>query len=103
MADIKVFAMNDCDWYAAETLDDALRAMAELYCFPPTPEGIADMRKEYEVNEPSELSAEAMARMTFQEEDEDGSGAEMKSFRVKLDEMIAGGEEFPCFFASTEF
>jgi hypothetical protein len=25
---MKIFKMNDCDWYAAETLEDAKKAMA---------------------------------------------------------------------------
>jgi hypothetical protein len=101
--EIKIFQMNDCDWYAGATADDAIRGMAENLCFETTPEGIAEMCKEYTV-EPVELTAEDMERKMFVDLDEDGTPDTVeRSFRAQLDNMIASGEEFPCFFASTEF
>lgn len=103
MADVKIFAMNNCDWYAGVTAEDALRGMAENLGFETTPEGIAELRKEYTVEEPRELSAEEMDLCMYVEENEDSTPSRVKrSFRAQLDQMIAAGEEFPCFFASTE-
>jgi hypothetical protein len=100
---MKIFAMNDCDWYAAETLEDALKAMAKNLACEATDEGIAEMRNDFDVDEPVELTDEDMDRLKFREEEEDGTlGVAMLTFREKLDEMIADGDEFPCFFASTE-
>jgi hypothetical protein len=101
--EIKVFQMNDCDWYAGATADDAIRGMAENLCYDTTPEAIAEMCEEYTV-EPVELTAEDMERTMFSDEDEDGTpGQVTRSFRAQLDAMIAAGDEFPYFFASTEY
>jgi hypothetical protein len=100
---IKIFAMNDCDWYAGTTAEDATRGMAENLGFETTPEAIAEMCEEYTVK-PVELSDEDLERKMFADDDEDGAkGSVERSFRAQLDNMIATGEEFPCFFASTEF
>ena len=107
-ADIKIFEMNDCDWYAAATVEEALRAMADTLCFPATPEGIAAMREEHGVAEPVALDADALSSLQFRDEDdedcdEDGPKFRVISFQQRLDELIAAGESFPCFFASSEF
>ena len=103
MADIKIFRMNDCEWYAAETAEDALKAMADNLCFEVTPEGIAAMRKEYEVGEPIELTELYLDRLRFNRTNEDGETEETCTYREQLASMIADGEDFPCFFASTEY
>jgi hypothetical protein len=102
---IKVFAMNDCDWYAAATAEDALRGMATALCFPDGPQGIADMRNEYDVGDPVEVSAADMERLRFRFLDEDGETVPESSttFRERLAEMVRDREDFPCFFASTEY
>lgn len=89
---IKIFAMNDCDWMAAETVEDATREYKEQFS-----------GGEFDDGEPVELSDEDMERLTFCETDEDEEAVERISFREKLNRMIAEGEQFPCFFASTEF
>jgi len=89
MAEIKIFAMNDCDWVAATTLEEAI----EEY------EAFSDFDEE----SPRELTPEEMDQLMFHETDEDDSPLAKKSFRVKLDEMIEAREAFPCFFASTQY
>jgi hypothetical protein len=87
---MKVFAMNDCEWWAAETLEEAK----------------ADYLKETGMKEadepfddPHELDAEAMDRLRFFDEDEKAK----RSFREQLERMVSSGAEFPCLFATTEF
>ncbi len=98
MAELKVFKMNDCDWYAAENVEDAKRAMAEWNGYAPTPEGIAKMCEEFIVK-PVELSAQEMEAERYWLDE--AADSPTISFRERLAEMIADGDEFPSFFAST--
>lgn len=91
MPEIKIFAMNECDWMAAATLEEAIE------------EYKANFGGDFDENDPPyELTAEQMDELMFRETDEDDAPLATKSFRIKLDEMIAEAETFPCFFASTE-
>jgi hypothetical protein len=99
---IKVFRMNACDWYAAATADDAIRAMAGWNGYPETPEGIALLCRDHEV-QPVELTDEEMNLTQFALIDGDEQYIGRISFRERLDEMLLDGEEFPTFFASTEY
>jgi len=103
---VKLFKMNDCDWYAAETADDALKAMTETLCYEATPESVAAMRKDYDVSEPVELTDEDMKRLVFCDDLENGAPdfeGSRRPFAEQLALMVAAGVEFPCFFASTEY
>lgn len=96
---INVYSMNDCDWYAGETLDDAIRSYFGMMGEKDTPEN----REEY-LHDPTVLSEEDMEHYTFH--DLDGTWGDPKTeytFRQALDRMIADGVTFPNFFASTEF
>lgn len=89
MNDIKIFRVDDCDWYAAKTQDEAIKkAMHDS----------GESRQYYEEEGGSELSEESMLKLKYVEDD----GTE-KTFRKKLDELIAEGCHFPCMFASTEY
>jgi hypothetical protein len=102
--EIKIFAMNDCDWYAAESVEDALKAMAEVFSYKTTPEGIADMREGLDVENPGEISDESMDSLIFTDDSDLPEGQIVKrTFREQLAQMIADGQKFPCFFASTEY
>lgn len=104
MADIKIFAMNDSDWCAAETLEDALKAMAENLDYETTPEGIDDMRREFEVEDPGEISDESMDSLIFTDDSDLPEGQIIKrTFREQLARMIENETPFPCFFATTEY
>lgn len=102
---MKIFKMNDSDCYAADTMEEAVKAMAENLGFQTTSEEIAAMRAEYGVEEPVELTDEDLGLLNFVDEEEDGSNSadSKRSFREQLALMIESGEEFPCFFASTEY
>jgi hypothetical protein len=97
---IKIFAMNDSDWYAGATEADALQAMAETLCF----DDVEECRAEHCVDGPIvELDDEDLDTEMYVDEDEDGRRGDRRTFREQLQIMIDSGEEFPVFFASTEF
>lgn len=96
---IKVFAMNDCDWYAARSLDEAKASYARTvhsdnYDVAEDKDGIFD--------DPYELTAEQMDRLRFWGDADEPSKTPI-TFREQLSKMVADGDSFPCFFASTEY
>ena len=106
MAEIHVYEMNDTDWYAAESVEDAKRCMAETLCYKTTPEGIAEMCEEFGVKDPVELDAEAMERHQIHVEgdpDDEKDSGETRTFARHLAALIDEGEKFPSLFASTEY
>lgn len=90
---MKIFSMNDCDWMAAETLEEAKAAyIATVWAGTREPEVEA-------FDDPGEISEEQYDKLLFTDFD-----ANTKcTFRQQLERMIQQGEEFPAFFASTEF
>jgi hypothetical protein len=88
MSDIKVFQINDCDWVAAQSMDEA----KSFY--------LTQMNPDEDFSDSCELTPEDMDRVRFHDEDKPD---EVVSFRQQLDAMIAAGEIFPQFFASTEY
>ena len=87
---IQVFMVDDYMWYAAESSEQAIEAaMSDAGC------DREDLDEEI-----YPISEEGMNRLIFVEDDEKET---KKTFRQKLDEMIAEGDKFPCIFASTEY
>lgn len=84
---MKVFKLNDCDWYMAETLEDAVKLVCNDTGLPP----------DEAADEPSEETPERMARLNFV--DHDGSE---RTFAEELQRRVAAGKK-PGMFASTEF
>jgi len=99
---IKIFKMNDCDWYAGETPEDAIRGMAEWIGYETTPEAIAEMCAELTVK-PVELSDAELDQTMYEEVDGPMPFSQKLTFRERLAEMLVDGDEFPSFFASTEY
>jgi hypothetical protein len=88
---IKVFKMNDCDYYAGETLKDCVEE-----CARDSGESVHDI-----LEEPvEELTLDELNDLTFIEDDEP---EKFCSFRQHLDELIVEGAVFPRIFASTEY
>ena len=94
---VKIFKLNDCDWYAAVNMESAIQQIIFDSCN--TREDCVDSSRH-------ELTDDEMDRLQFvddggviDEEAEDGS----RSFRVQLAVMIERGDSFPCLFATTEF
>lgn len=94
----KIYEMNDCDWYAARTPEEAVEAMRENMGYKSIEELRGDAMFE---SEPQELSDGDMDRLSFYLDDS-GKGQKI-SFRAQLQRMIEGADELPGFFASTEF
>lgn len=86
---IKVFKLDDCDWWAGENLADTI-AEARKQCGP----GCYDNAEEDAVG----VSDEAMQTLKFV--DEDGT---TRTFAEELQRRIDAGAEFPSLFASTEY
>lgn len=88
MTTIKVFALDDIEWWAGESLEACLAAALELA----GPECYDDPELHHE------LSDEAMQRLKFV--DEDGSE---RTFAEELARRVAAGEKFPQPFAATDY
>lgn len=97
---IRVFRLNDCDWFAGEDLESCIKGFfADYLGETDTPKN----REEY-LDEPNELSDEELDRLKFTDiEGEWGKQGQQYTFRKALENMIKGEVEFPVLFASTEF
>jgi hypothetical protein len=100
--EIKIFMMNESDWYAAESVEDALKAMAEHNGYNATPESITALQVEFEVFHPVEMQDKELDLLIYEYEDENGEQV-VRTFREQLAQMIDTKQKFPCFFASAEF
>lgn len=90
---VKVFRLNDYEWYAAETLESATGEALRVTGV--SPDEAAD---EFA----GELTEEEMDRLIFYDNMEDQEASETRTFREQLDRLIDAGTEFPVFFAGTE-
>jgi hypothetical protein len=93
MSNIKVFKLNECDWWAGEDLISVTSAYMK------------ETDGEVDDFELKELTEEDMNKFKLVDDDGEtvGSGTVLGTFREVLDRMIASGQTFPCFFASTEY
>lgn len=92
--EIKIFMLNDYEWWAAETLQQAIDAYQKDYQL--TDSDIEGDRPYF-----SELSDEAMDTLTFADDLED-KDSPTRSFREQLSILVESGNTFPCLFAATE-
>lgn len=104
MSEVKLWQMNESDVYAASTADEALQAMAELHSYDATPEGIAEMREEYGVDEdyPAEITGDALDARKVNIGDPDGEEEHLVTYREHLTQIVADGDA-PCLFSTTEY
>jgi hypothetical protein len=99
---IKVFQVSETDWFAAADADSAVIAFKDFYSIddqkpPLTPTQLED---DWGFDGKAvELSAEKMQTMRFDDTEEN----KKRSFAEQLAKMIAEGQNFPCFFASSEY
>lgn len=86
-AEVRVWNLDDVEYWAGTTAEECLaaarRETGEAY----------DMEPGY----PQALSAEAMARMQFRDDD-----GETRSFSAELHRLVAEGHKFPCLFSATD-
>jgi hypothetical protein len=90
MDKIKIFKINDYEWIAAETMEEAIQCEIDI-C------GVS-REEAYDESVAHELSEEEMNTFFFIEDDQS-----KVPFVDKLNSLIKEGVEFPCYFASTEF
>ena len=100
MPKILIFAVNDCEWWAAASAEDAIGAALSSWGYTreaATAEGLID--------DPCEpLGDDDLERLIFNDDSEMPEGEMVKrTFREQLAILVAGGQKFPCMFASTEF
>jgi len=95
---MKVFRMNDHDWVAAETREQAEQFYrhVEVDECDLTEE---EFREEQEGQVPHELGSAAMTNLLFTDDD----GKTKRTFQDQLDRLVEEKAEFPCIFASTEY
>lgn len=86
---IKVFKLDDYDWWAGENLTEVIAAAREQ-CGAETYEDAE--------TDAFEVSSESMQTLRYVDED----GTE-RTFAEELQRMIDAKTSFPCVFASTEF
>ena len=101
---IKIFAVSDVEWYAAETAEAAMNAYAMNSDYDI--EEISQIRDEgYPVEiEDSELDTKTIRVETDVIDTVNGYPIEeVVSWRHELQRMIAAGTTFPCSFACSEY
>ena len=89
---MKVFRINDYEWYAAETLDEAIAEAVRMSGLP------ADEA----ADDPVEITEKEMDQLTFFDDMSDPESSQTRSFREQLQKMIDDGTKFPAYFAGTE-
>lgn len=90
---IKIFSLNEFDWWAGADLESVKNAYLE--------ETGLDAEEAFEDDTPEELSDADLDRLRFHYDLDDRS--KTISFREQLEDMVRSGMSFPCFFGSTEF
>lgn len=94
--EIKVFEMNDCEWWAGESLEAVIGEMChQLAC-----DDKAELQREGYIDEDgtcSEIARETLEKAKYRYED----GSQTTCFAV-LQNLISSGHKFPCLIGSTE-
>ena len=91
---MKIFSMNDCDWMAAETLEEATAVYLRDFG--------GGLDADEALDQPHEVSEAGMDRLRFHDDDAE-TPEDYRTFRQELQVRMARGDKFPCFFASTEY
>lgn len=89
---MKIFKLNDCDWYAAKDMKSAIEQI--MFDMSDTCEFCVD-------SSAHELTDDEMDSLKFV--DYTDSPTTTRTFREQLVIMVERGDEFPCLFATTEF
>lgn len=89
MNKVKVFKLNDYEWYAGYDLESCIKCAIKM----------TGMTEEEVVDDPFEETQESLDLLVFYDEDDD----EKRSFSEELELRIERGEKFPDFFAGTEY
>lgn len=92
---MRVFRMNDCDWWMARTLEDAKASYQET---------LGPVHEEEAFNDPRELTDAELDRLMFCDVDEHDRPMKKtrRTFREELQRRIDAGVTVAEMFASTE-
>lgn len=99
---MNIYEMNDCDWYAAETPEQAVEAMATDLDV-----SVEELKQDGMIGKDCprllcDKEMDSLPYLTSEEPDYDKVDEHI-SFRTQLERMIARGDKFPCRFATTEY
>lgn len=89
---IKIFQLNDSDWFAAETLEQAIDCAKREFDY-----------SDEQIEDPFELDEADLDRLLFTQTDEQDRKIATVSFRAELQRRIDAGDEFPYMFATSEY
>ena len=84
--------MNESDWVAGENIESCKKFLSKL----------VDIPEDEVIDEPYELSEKEIKKLIFIEDIYDKNSVK-RTFKEELELLIKKGEEFPCFFAATEY
>src|ERR1035438_1102739 len=87
---IKAFAMNEYDWMAGADLESCVSLYLAEYA--------GGLPRDEVLDEPHKRSEWEMDRREYVDPD-----GERCTFREQLEKLVASGQQFPAFFASTEY
>lgn len=91
---IKVFRVNDYEWWAGADLESIrLAYKEETGIDPDSDEGF---------DSPREIGEAGMNKLIHWGDGEPEEGGS-RTFQEEIQRMIAAGHKFPCFFAGTEY
>lgn len=93
--DLKVFRLNEFDWWAGYDLESVNAAYLKECGYEDSPDEALE--------NPHELSDADLDRFTFIYVDREEGDPEQSTFRERLKVLAALNAEVPCFFASTEW
>lgn len=94
MGTIKVFRMDDNEWWAGESLADCIaegRRQCGADCYPDDP------------SEQYELDDQDMQRLVFIDESDGAEPPVKRTFAEELARRVAAGEQFPQPFAAEDW
>ncbi len=89
---IKIFKISDYDWFVGESLEECKQLAIKDFGYD-----------EFSFDDARELTKKEMDSLRFIEDVDEYPECEEKTFRQKLNELIAEGASFPDIFATTEY
>lgn len=95
VGELKIWQVTDAEWFAAVSTEEALKAYAEYAegCYGKDSDEWKTLLEEF-----GEPVASDMDRLRFTDDN-----GESRTFREELTRRIADGDEFPQFFATSEY
>lgn len=93
---MKIYALNDCDWWIGESLEACIADYRTNYTSDP--DSVDD-----DAHELTDEELDTLKFVVVDEDEDENPTREKRSFREQLAIEIAEGGVFPRMFASTEY